>query len=184
MRTGNIYAMKVEKRHPKRDHFKLIIEEQVLRDARARQYNGRHFPELFDSWRKADRMWIAMTLLGQSLEDIKNRQPSRTFRSVLLFNAFGRSVDEFNTFCLSPFCSPNTAFYCAVQTLEAIQQLHDLGYVHRDIKPSNFVIGRRETPDFNTIYIVDFGIARKYVDDRGRVKTPREQVGVFLDLDA
>ena len=72
--------------------------------------------------------------------------------------------------------SKNTGYYCAVQSLDAIKALHDLGYVHRDIKPANFVIGLRGTVTCNTVFMVDFGIARKFLKEDGSIKTPRPKV--------
>jgi len=54
--------------------------------------------------------------------------------------------------------SPNTAYYCAARCLDAIRHLHGAGFIHRDIKPANFVLGRARTNDWNTVYMVDFGI--------------------------
>ncbi len=34
-----------------------------------------------------------------------------------------------------------TAINVLLQMLQAIEQLHNAGYIHRDIKPSNFVVG-------------------------------------------
>ena len=51
----------------------------------------------------------------------------------------------------------------AIQAIERIQYVHSKGIVHRDIKPSNFVIGR-ENPEI--IYLIDFGISRKYISSR------------------
>lgn len=36
--------------------------------------------------------------------------------------------------------------------------------MHRDIKPDNFLIGRNQ--DANTIYVIDFGLAKHYKDPR------------------
>jgi serine/threonine protein kinase len=45
------------------------------------------------------------------------------------------------------------------QLLERVRNLHKKGFLHRDIKPENFVIG---TKDPNAIYMIDFGLARRY----------------------
>eukprot|EP00826_Nyctotherus_ovalis_P005288 TRINITY_DN1118_c0_g1_i25.p3 TRINITY_DN1118_c0_g1~~TRINITY_DN1118_c0_g1_i25.p3 ORF type:complete len:117 (+),score=14.81 TRINITY_DN1118_c0_g1_i25:636-986(+) len=49
--------------------------------------------------------------------------------------------------------------------LDAIEKVHSRGYIHRDIKPSNFVVGRGERQ--NQVYIVDFGLCRRHLDERG-----------------
>ena len=49
-----------------------------------------------------------------------------------------------------------------VQTLERIEHIHSKGYLHGDIKPENFVLGKDE----RIIYIIDFGLSKKYRSDR------------------
>ena len=51
----------------------------------------------------------------------------------------------------------------ARQTLEALEDLHRVGYLHRDLKPANYSIGRAEAGEAQKIYILNFGMARKYV---------------------
>ena len=50
-----------------------------------------------------------------------------------------------------------------IQTLERIEYIHSKGYLHGDIKPENFVIGIN---DQRIIYIIDFGLSKKYRSDR------------------
>jgi len=69
----------------------------------------------------------------------------------------------------------NTGLYCALETLEAIKDMHALGFVHRDIKPANFVLGLARTGSQNVVYVVDFGIARKIVGADGTVAIPRSK---------
>jgi serine/threonine protein kinase len=40
--------------------------------------------------------------------------------------------------------------------------MHENHYLHRDIKPANFVLGRRK--DHETVFLIDFGLSRKYRD--------------------
>ena len=42
--------------------------------------------------------------------------------------------------------------------------MHYLEYLHRDIKPENFLIGN--TKKVNTIYAIDFGLSKRYIDPK------------------
>ena len=50
-----------------------------------------------------------------------------------------------------------------IQALERIEHIHSKGYLHVDIKPENFLIGNH---DPRIIYIIDFGLSKKYRSDR------------------
>ena len=45
------------------------------------------------------------------------------------------------------------------QVIDRIQWIHSKNIIHRDIKPNNILIGKK---DPNIIYIIDFGLCRKY----------------------
>ena len=55
--------------------------------------------------------------------------------------------------------------------LDAIEEVHERGFIHRDVKAvrftfilfsqSNFVLSQ----DNRHVYIVDFGLAKKHLDD-------------------
>ena len=66
------------------------------------------------------------------------------------------------------------------QMLTAITELHRVGFLHRDVKPNNFAIGL----DGNTVYMLDFGLARRFKDTKGDFIPPRPiasfQVRIWL----
>jgi len=81
-RKGALFAMKEERRNPKRNHFKLVMEIRVLEAAKgASKEQQKHFPVLYDrSVEVRSFMFIVMSLLGESLADIKYRQSNKIFR--------------------------------------------------------------------------------------------------------
>jgi len=94
-----------------------------------------------------------MTLLGKSLHDLRKARKSEHF-------------------------TPGTAIGSAIQTLEAIEELHKIGYLHRDIKPGNYSIGLPDRKgDVRNIYILDFGMCRRYVRDDNTLRRPRSAAG-------
>ena len=74
-----------------------------------------------------------------------------------------------------------------------IAELHSIGYLHRDVKPANYTIGRAEMNETRKVrpfhphpgrkepvqvYVLDFGMARKYIKDDGKtLRNPRENAG-------
>lgn len=80
-----------------------------------------------------------------------------------------------------------------IQCLEACEDLHKYGFIHRDLKPANYACGLGDKKrvvsqyfqelgsfipkkHFMQIYILDFGIARKILNLKGELKTPRQSV--------
>jgi serine/threonine protein kinase len=51
----------------------------------------------------------------------------------------------------------------AIQIIDRIQFIHSKNIVHQDIKPENFLVGN---PNSSIIYIIDFGLSKKYRSSR------------------
>jgi casein kinase 1 len=56
----------------------------------------------------------------------------------------------------------------AKQMVQIIWAVHEKGFVHRDIKPTNFMTGikKNETETQDELFLIDFGMARTYIDDK------------------
>lgn len=59
--------------------------------------------------------------------------------------------------------------------LTAIKEVHERGFIHRDVKASNFVLCRES----RKIYIVDFGLAKRHIDQVTKLPIPRRRKADF-----
>jgi serine/threonine protein kinase len=57
----------------------------------------------------------------------------------------------------------------ALQMMQILSAVHEKGFVHRDIKPENFMIKRRDGDDASPLYLIDFGLARTYIDSETKM---------------
>ena len=56
-------------------------------------------------------------------------------------------------------CPIQEACLIAIQLIERFEFIHSKNIIYRDIKPDNFLIGKK---DPNVIYVIDFGLCKKY----------------------
>uniref|UniRef100_A0A8C5L5S7 non-specific serine/threonine protein kinase n=1 Tax=Jaculus jaculus TaxID=51337 RepID=A0A8C5L5S7_JACJA len=81
----------------------------------------------------------------------------------------GPSLEDLFNFCSRRF-TMKTVGMLADQMISRIEYVHTKNFIHRDIKPDNFLmgIGRR----CNKLFLIDFGLAKKYRDYRTRQHIP------------
>ncbi|KAI4355466.1 hypothetical protein L6164_004239 [Bauhinia variegata] len=81
--------------------------------------------------------------------------------NVLVMDLLGPSLEDLFNFC-SRKLSLKTVLMLADQMINRVEYVHSKSFLHRDIKPDNFLmgLGRRA----NQVYIIDFGLAKKYRD--------------------
>ncbi|GMH23790.1 hypothetical protein Nepgr_025633 [Nepenthes gracilis] len=81
--------------------------------------------------------------------------------NVLVMDLLGPSLEDLFNFCNRKL-SLKTVLMLADQMINRIEFIHSKSFLHRDIKPDNFLmgLGRRA----NQVYIIDFGLAKKYRD--------------------
>ena len=89
--------------------------------------------------------------------------------NVLVMDLLGPSLEDLFNFCHRKF-SLKTVLMLADQMIARIEHIHNKNFLHRDIKPDNFLMGIAK--ECNRLYIVDFGLAKKYRDNRTRSHIP------------
>ena len=95
------------------------------------------FPKVYLITPLDDVLIMVMELLGDNLQKLIKNQKEKKF-------------------------SLKTTLMLGIQILKRIQTLHENNFIHRDIKPENFTIGIKKMN--NTIYMIDYGLTRKYCD--------------------
>jgi tau tubulin kinase len=88
----------------------------------------------------------------------------------------GRNLAELRRAMPKRFFSLGTALRLGAQMLTAIQTVHTAGFLHRNLSSANFALGRASSNTARTVFIQDFGLARKYTNDQGGVRAPRLDV--------
>uniref|UniRef100_A0A8R1DGN5 Protein kinase domain-containing protein n=1 Tax=Caenorhabditis japonica TaxID=281687 RepID=A0A8R1DGN5_CAEJA len=152
------YALKTESEDGRKAMLRLKVEMQVLmaiNDARKKDATKqfyKHFVDFVDRGKSEDLRckFIVMSLVGPSLDDVRKKYTVR--------------LDN-----------DRSGYIIAIQSVEAVRDLHSLGYLHRDIKPANFAVGF--AADEWIVFMLDFGIGRSYLDPKTKEhRAPRKSV--------
>ncbi|KAK0410078.1 hypothetical protein QR680_004930 [Steinernema hermaphroditum] len=134
----------------KEDQEMLKMEAVIMRSLS----KSTHAAKLFDSGCTPKYNFIVMKMLGPSLCYLREQTPQMKF-------------------------TLRTAVRIAMQTIEALRDLHEAGFVHRDVKPANFVMGAGKNSR-STVFMLDFGLSRivKLKNDKGEatLRPPRGYV--------
>ena len=125
----------------------LKMEVAVLKRLQGIQ----NFCDLLGYGRTEKVNYIVMNMLGPNLSELRKHQPHQVF-------------------------SISTTLRLGIQILDALQALHNCGFLHRDLKPSNIAIGLTSESCRNC-FMIDFGLARQYITPTGEIREPRPTAG-------
>uniref|UniRef100_A0A4W4F070 non-specific serine/threonine protein kinase n=1 Tax=Electrophorus electricus TaxID=8005 RepID=A0A4W4F070_ELEEL len=89
--------------------------------------------------------------------------------NVMVMELLGPSLEDLFNFCSRKF-SLKTVLLLADQMISRIEYIHSKNFIHRDVKPDNFLMGLGKKG--NLVYIIDFGLTKKYRDARTHQHIP------------
>ncbi|XP_055543937.1 casein kinase I [Wyeomyia smithii] len=89
--------------------------------------------------------------------------------NVMVMELLGPSLEDLFNFCSRRF-TLKTVLLLADQMISRIDFIHSRSFIHRDIKPDNFLMGLGKKG--NLVYIIDFGLAKKYKDSKTMAHIP------------
>lgn len=96
-------------------------------------------------------------------------------RHFIVMDLLGHNLAEVRSMEIGGLASAETAVAVGSSLLTALQGLHQAGFIHRDVKPANFAVYPPvSAPSEGEWVLLDFGLARRYVDDDGNALAERE----------
>lgn len=89
--------------------------------------------------------------------------------NVMVMDLMGPSLEDMMNLCNRQM-SLKTVLMLADQMISRLELVHSKNFLHRDIKPDNFLMGQGRKA--NTVYIIDFGLAKRYRDAKTQQHIP------------
>lgn len=141
-------AIKAEPKFRKKKRSRrIILEQQILLQLQGKP----HVPILIQSGVENNVNFIVMQILSKNVGELRKDCPLQRL-------------------------SKSTCGRIMQQAIAGLRELHKLGYLHRDIKPANICFGCTNLSR-HRLFIIDYGLARRFRYENGEMKPPRQHIG-------
>ncbi|XP_054169347.1 casein kinase I-like [Oppia nitens] len=99
-----------------------------------------------------------------------------TYKALILEELGPNIATVFNN-CNKKF-TVKTITLLAIQMMKIFEYVHSRRVIYRDVKPENLLLGLSNTSAKNILHLIDFGLAKEYIDINGEHIPYKEGVGM------